>query len=246
MKGKRRARAEAERGFTLFEVVLSIVLAGILLGTLIRSVASFVEVHRRFHLITQLSRQGWISAERIRREIRGGVPGSLTVDPGGGGLSLDRIQCEGVAATTNAAQNYLSDPFLKTGEITADARLIVLRKGTAAPVETRITGIHAGYKRIYYEDNMPGEPDFQPGDRYWTTRERVGFSMKGDQLLRSLSICLDGSGACTLDRQWPLTDRVSAFQVSWNGPGHPLELEQQLAEGGTEIGGNYRILPSSP
>jgi len=246
MKGNRRASETAEMGFTLFEVVLSIVLAGILLGTLVRSAASFVEVHQRFHLVTELSRQGWISAERMRREIRGGVPGSLTLDPGGEGLSLDRVQCEGVAATTNAAQNYLSDPFLKTGEITADARLIVLREGTAVPVQTKITQVHAGYKRIYYVDNLPGEPDFQPGDRYWTTRERVAFSKKGDQLLRSVSLCLDGSGACTLDRQWPLTDRVSAFRVSWNGAGHPLELEQQLAEAGTEIGRNDRILPSSP
>ena len=112
--------------------------------------------------------------------------------------------------------------------------------------EKKTTQVHATDRRIYCEDNIPGEPGFQPGDRFWTTRERVGFSTKGVPVPHSLSLRPDASRACAPDRRRHLTDRVFSFRVSWNRPGHPLELEQQFAEGGAEIGGNNRILPSSP
>lgn len=83
-------------GFTLIEAVLVIVILGITAGLLAPLIASLVESYQLTRAQADLTARGRLALERIAREVRHAVPGTLRTLGGGDGIEFVRSRTGGI------------------------------------------------------------------------------------------------------------------------------------------------------
>ncbi len=93
-------RERKSSGFTLVEMVAVIVLLGILSVGSVSFLRSGVEIYRDTHRRNTLAQQGRFAVERISREVRNALPGSVRAGSDGGTQCLEFMPVE-------AASSYL-------------------------------------------------------------------------------------------------------------------------------------------
>lgn len=88
-------RRQALQGFTLIELVMVIVLLGILSGVLAPLIVQLVENHQFTRLQADLTARGRLALDRIAREVRHAVPGTMRDVGGNAGIEFIRARAGG-------------------------------------------------------------------------------------------------------------------------------------------------------
>ncbi len=100
-------------GFTLFEMVLTIVLLGIIAGVLAPTISQSIRAYSDTSARAELTARGRFALERLAREIRHAVPNTVQVLGGGNGVGF---------VTSKAGGRYMStaDSFSVAAYLTAN------------------------------------------------------------------------------------------------------------------------------
>lgn len=152
------ARLASQRGFTLIELIVSIVISAVLAGGTIAYIANTVNGIESASRRNKLASAGRVVLDRIALELHNALPNSIRVSPplGNGNQCIEYIPV--VAATT-----YINPAFSGPGTTTFD--VVDFVSNGSAFIPSSATGMYAviyprNINQVYDGDNTLPWPDF--------------------------------------------------------------------------------------
>lgn len=242
MPTSRTQRTEQQGGFTLVELVMVIVLLGVVgigMSSLIStSVQAYVDVARR----DDLTQQGRYAVERMTRELRNALPGSVRIGSSGGANPIQCLEFVPIVAAssyldlpvTSAASSFEAVDFdftLQTG-MTYYAAVFTTAEsdvyGAAANNALRaVSAVSAavGDKRTISFSTPSQFPQASPQRRFYVVASPVSFCAQDNLLTRhadyvySATQSLAPVNGVTLARYIRTQEDGSAYNIFSYTPG---------------------------
>ncbi len=98
--------SRVNRGFTLIEVIMTIIILGILAGVLAPLIVSAINAYRDSAARNELTARGRLAIERLARELRRAVPNSTRVVSSGGNPGLEFVTSKGGGRYIDKSDNF--------------------------------------------------------------------------------------------------------------------------------------------